>query len=235
MTRNGAAPLKRIRTRRVADDVFERIRGAILERRFQPGERLDIPAMAAKLGVSQMPVRQAIGRLSDAGLIEIRPRSGTYVAQLRPREVAETFDIRRALERLAAESAVRNATEADVASLESLVAAMEAAVSDGENQRRHDELNTEFHRRILELSGNRKLISMYDRLNAHIKIARIHAQHREWRRRVDLEQQEHRRIAAAFRNRDAAELADALETHILRAKEALVADLESRSESAAAD
>ena len=104
--------LTRIARRRISDDVYDQIREAILERTFQPGERLSIPDLARRFDVSQMPVRQAVGRLHDEGLVDVRPRSGTFVAQAEERDIAETFDIRRALERLAAESAVVNASEA---------------------------------------------------------------------------------------------------------------------------
>jgi DNA-binding GntR family transcriptional regulator len=225
----------KIHRRRIADDVYERIRDAILTRGFLPGERVDIPALAKTFDVSQMPVRQAIGRLADAGLVEIFPRSGTYIAQIDPREIAETFEVRCALERLAAASAVRNATAADVEAIAALVDAMDETVDDSGRRRRHEELNTAFHRRIVELSGNRKLLEIYEDLEAHIKIARVHAASGEWRARVAQEQIEHRGIVDALRRRHAAEMADALTNHIRRAQRNLLADLARPAEAPAAD
>jgi DNA-binding GntR family transcriptional regulator len=233
--KNHAAGFAKIHRRRIADDVYERIREAILSRRFQPGERVDITALAKTFDVSQMPVRQAIGRLADAGLVAIVPRSGTYIAQIDPREISETFDVRCALERLACESAVHNASDEDIALIGGLVDAMDGTVVDIEQRRRHDELNTEFHRRIVKLSGNHKLFQIYEDLEAHIKIARIHSGSEEWRARVAQEQAEHRVIVDALRRRQADKMADALTEHIRRAQKNLLADLERRESAPAAD
>ena len=238
MNRNVRKPaigLGKIHRRRVADDVYERIRAAILSRRFEPGERVDIPALAKTFDVSQMPVRQAIGRLADAGLVEIVPRSGTYIAQIDPREISETFDVRCALERLACETAVQNVTPEELEAITALVQAMDETVDDVDRRRRHEELNTEFHRRIVLLSGNRKLVEIYEDLEAHIKIARVHSASEEWRARVAQEQTEHRLITEALRRRRADEMGHALTDHIRRAQRNLLADLERRTSAPAAD
>ena len=63
--------LKPIARQRLSDVVYDQIRQAILDRRFEPGERLSIPDLAARFDVSQMPVRQAVERLQDDGLVRI--------------------------------------------------------------------------------------------------------------------------------------------------------------------
>ena len=223
--------LKRIARRRLSDDVYEQIRQAILERRFQPGERLSIPDLAARFDVSQMPVRQAVERLYDEGLVEVRPRSGTYVAEVDEKDIADTFDIRRALERLAAETAVQNVTDGDVAELEAMVKRMDA-LSGGRRKdpEAHDRLNSEFHHRIIALSGNRRLSEIYDELNAHLKIARVHLSSQDWGSRVEREQTEHREIVDALRRRGAEQLADVLSRHITRSKQALIGDIRRSAE-----
>ena len=224
-TNDGAARLTRIKRRTVADDVYDQIRKAILNRSFDPGERLNIPAIAKRFDVSQMPVRQAISRLAQAGLVEIKPRSGTFVAKVEAREVIETFDLRRALECLAAETAATEATDAELDDIERLVNDMVRSMEGEPDPARHDRLNTEFHRRIVALSRNEKLIDMYEQLNAHIKIARIHRRGTGWAQRVALEMKEHRQILLALRNRHAGRLAQALSNHIERAKNVLAADV----------
>ena len=233
LTRSGA--FSRIQRRRLVDDVHERLRAAILERRFEPGERLDIRALAELFDVSQMPVRLAIGRLADAGLVRIVPRSGTFVAEIDPREIAETFDVRCALERMAGETAAAMLSESDIDALDELTEGMQSTIGDEDGRRRHDELNTEFHRRIVRAASNSKLFAIYEELAAHIKIARVHSAHAEWRSRVAREQTEHREIVAALRRRDGQAAGDLLARHIRRAKGALMADLESRRDAPAAD
>jgi len=222
----GAIRLTRIDRRRISDDVYDQIRRAILERQVVPGQRLSIPDLAERFDVSQMPVRQAIGRLSDEGLVEVRPRSGTYVVQIEARDIEETFEIRRALERLAAETAAPNATPKDIEKLESLVHQMDTVGRENLDHEGHDRLNSEFHRRIIQLSGNQKLFEIYDHLNAHLKIARIHLSSKEWPLRVEREQAEHREIVNALRDGDSKSLADALDRHISRSKAVLVSEIE---------
>ena len=224
-TTNGAFKLTRIKRRNVADDVYDQIRQAIVHRRFEPGERLNIPAIAKRFDVSQMPVRQAISRLAQSGLVEIKPRSGTFVAKLETREVIETFDLRRALECLAAETAVDEVTDAEADEIESVIDAMEQSMEGEPDPVRHDRLNTDFHRRIIALSRNEKLIDVYEQLNAHMKIARIHKRRTTWARRVAIEIKEHRQILRALRKRKGALLAEALSNHIERSKRVLTADL----------
>lgn len=211
-------------TTKLADAVHESLRADILARRSEPGQRLDVPGLAQRFRTSQMPVRQAIGRLADAGLVDVKPRSGSYVTRLDVKEISQTFDVRRALEQLAAESAVRNVTAEDLQTLESLVEGIDAAVLVGDTER-HDQLNSEFHDRLIRLSGNDKLVQIYEDLNAHIKIARIHLETRDWAQRTELERIEHRAILDALHRRDESELSTALTRHIERSKQVLIADL----------
>ncbi len=213
--------ITRIRRQGITDSVYDALRQAILQRVFHPGERLHVEALAEKFDVSLMPVRQAIQRLAAEGLMEVRPRSGTYVARLSARNVAETFDLRRALECLAAETAILHVTDVVLGQMRETLDQMRSA----ENSQ-HLRLNTSFHRLLVELSGNRRLLDTYDHLNAHIQIARIHQSTADWAQRTDQERREHAEIYQALRSRDAGRLSDALARHIERAKKALIADLE---------
>lgn len=141
------------------------------------------------------------------------------------REVIEAFDLRRALECLAAETAVDEVTDVEADEIECLVDAMEQSMEGEPDPVRHDRLNSDFHRRIVALSRNEKLIDMYAQLNAHTKIARIHRLGTTWAQRVALEIKEHWQILRALRKHKAALLAEALSDHIERSKRILTADL----------
>ena len=224
-------PLER---RRISDHVYEALLHAILEHRFKPGERLSIPDLSESLDVSQMPVRQAIDRLSEEGFVDIRPRSGTFVVQADEREVAETFDLRRALDGLAAESAVLHVCDQDIAELGEYIRQMDkfaALGSDGMGT--HDRLNWEFHLLIVRLSDNEKLHEMYKQLNAHLKIASVHVSSRDWAARVPQAQAEHREMVDALENRCAEALSAVLARHVERGKAALLSDIRAARESAA--
>lgn len=210
---------------RASDSVYEALRSAILSRSFEPGQRLNVHELAAQLGVSLTPVKDALTRLEAEALIEIRPRSGTYVSAMSADDVAEAFDIRCALECLAAEKALARATPADVAHLRKLADVISEPGDDDEARLRHEARNIEFHKRIVTLSGSKRLLQMYESLDAHIQIARIHRGHGDWKMRLSSEREEHLAIAAAFTEGDAATLVASLRRHIMRAAESLVADL----------
>ena len=213
---------------RISDHVYEHLLHAILEHRYRPGQRLSIPRIASRLTVSQMPVRQAIDRLSEEGLVDVRPRSGTFVAQADAREIAETFDIRRALDKLAAETAVDHVCSQDIVELDRLVRQMDVFAARGaDGMGSHDRLNWEFHLLIVRLSGNEKLYEMYKQLNAHLKIASVHVSNLDWAARVPQAQREHRAMVSALRARSSRDLAALLEEHVRRSKIALINDIRS--------
>ena len=218
-------PLAKIEQRRATDEVHQALRDAILTRVFAPGQRLNVEDLSADLGVSFTPVRQALQLLAAEGLIVIQPRSGTYVATLSPRDVEETFDIRRALECLAAETAVVNATEEDIDAARALLERLAVPVESEQDRTNHQVANTELHHLIVRLSGNRRLTEMYDGLNAHLTIARLHRVNVSWQSRLDLEHAEHEQIVDALCRRDSRALQAALRKHIGRAKRELVSEL----------
>ncbi len=215
------AELNQIRRERAADSIYDALRQAILDHAFRPGERLDVQSLARKFDVSPTPVKSAIQMLATVGLVDIRPRSGTFVARSTAGDVAETFDIRRALECLAAETAVVNLSDDVLRHIAELIERMRARLG----AQPHYRYNTEFHRTLIQLSGNRKLLEMYDDLNAHIRIARIHSFQGAWQARVPEEHAEHLAIFMALKDRNACELIRCLTKHIDRAKNILVESL----------
>jgi GntR family transcriptional regulator, rspAB operon transcriptional repressor len=210
---------------RASDSVFEVLRDSILTRVFRPGDRLDVKAVATQLGVSPTPVKDAINRLAAEGLIDVRPRSGTYVAEISPQAVAETFEIRRALECLAAETLVPRLTPEHDERFAQIFYALERPIDSEDARRAHDQKNIELHLLIVEASGNQRLLELYHSLNAHLTIARIHLRRRPDEARLEQERREHRAIGDALMARDAKRLVAALGQHIKRAGQALVEDV----------
>ena len=220
--------LVKLQRERAVDAVYEALRQAIVSSLMKPGERLNVDDLAHKLGVSLTPVRGAIQQLATEGLVEIRPRSGTFVANLTAQDVEETFKIRCALECLAAEEGIANITGQDIARLQELLQFLRRPVENEAEQTIHEKNNSELHQIIVRSSNNRRLIELYEGLQAHIKIARIHSGESNWADRLDEEQMEHQAIVVAIEKRDAKELGTALRKHIYRAKDALVATLRTR-------
>jgi GntR family transcriptional regulator, rspAB operon transcriptional repressor len=220
-----AVAIAPVRRERASDAAYESLRQAIMGQVFLPGERLNVPEIARKLGVSLTPAKEALGRLASEGLVEIRPRSGTFVTDISPEDVAETFDLRTALECLAAEKAVGRFTAQDLDTLDRLLVELERPMVSERDRVAHDRANVELHNLIVERSGNRRLIQLYRSLNAHIKIARIHRSHERWSARLADEQAEHREIVEALKARDGERARSALREHIGRAARNLMDDL----------
>lgn len=218
--------LTKISRKRAVDEVYEALREAIIQHVFQPGQRLVVEDLARKLGVSLTPVRSAVQMLTSDGLVEIHPRSGTFVATLSPQDVEETFDIRLALESLAMEKAIRLITPDQVERLEQLLRVLSECMDKEEGRQEHDEANHEFHQILIEASGNKRLLEMYESLNAHIQIARLHAERTDWRARVQAEQKEHEEMLAALKRKDTRAAVSATRRHIEGAKRALMTQLQ---------
>ena len=220
--------LTRIKHESATDAVHTALKQAILSSVLRPGERLHVHQLAEQLGVSLTPVRNAVQLLEAEGLVEVRPRSGTFVASMSADDVRETFAIRRALECLAVEAAATELTEEELATLQNLHERMRRPVSSEASKKQHELDNAEFHLTILRAAHNRKLLEMYQALNAHIRIARIHAGESTWERRLQQEQREHQAILKALAARDAERAVAAMREHIERSGESMLRSLAER-------
>jgi len=217
--------LTKLTRQRTSDEVYQALRQSILSHLFEPGQRLQVDEIAAKLGVSLTPVRHAIQQLATEGLIEVRPRSGTFVARLTAQDVDETFDLRTALECLAAEGAVELVSASQLAEMRRLLGELGREVADDNDRKRHEQDNRCFHRLLIEASGNRRLAEAYEGLNAHLQIVRVHSQQSDWAERLQIEHAEHEEIASALEARDLPRLQAALRNHIQRARRSLIEGL----------
>jgi len=137
------------------------LEAAIISGRLQPGERILSEVVAAELGLSRMPVREALQALEAAGLVTLRPNRGAVVAELAAEHVAELLEMREVLEGLAARLAARRATPAEIEDLDALIAAMRRAAADPALWvERHEA----FHDRLAVLSGRPRLAAELRRI-----------------------------------------------------------------------
>jgi DNA-binding GntR family transcriptional regulator len=133
--------------------VSEKIRGQILAGRLKPGERLIEDRLSAELGVSRVPVREALRGLSMEGLVRLEPNRGASVTEVTPELLAELVEVRTLLEALNARLAARRHDPEIVALLQdTLRRGNEAAQSGTADQLA--QLNAEFHERLAEASRN---------------------------------------------------------------------------------
>jgi DNA-binding GntR family transcriptional regulator len=184
-------PLAAVR-QRVRDELRERI----LSGRLQPGDRLVERDLAEDLGVSRIPVREAIRSLESEGFVVVRSPRRVVVRELSRVDVAELFDVREALEVLAAGLAADRADRAGLRKLERLLAQAERAISDGRASK-ITEVNNRFHEEIIALAGNGLLATMIQPLQG-----RLHWLTRQNEHWSDL-LAEHRRLYDAIASGDA--------------------------------
>ena len=145
------------------------IREAIASGELKPGDQIVEAAMAARIGVSRSPVREALRQLEQQGLVESVPNKGTYVAALGPADVEEIVLLRGALEGLAARLAADRMGRRDVRALEDIVQRMERHTGPGPHEESaFIEADAEFHSALVRFSGHRRLQRMWSELDPFI-------------------------------------------------------------------
>jgi DNA-binding GntR family transcriptional regulator len=143
----------------LADNAYQQIKDWIVRYYLKPGARLHVKDLAQALGISQTPVREALSMLEREHLIEREPQKGFRVSALSMQEVEDLYDLRIALEVLAARQAAQRMTLSDRKRLSGLLREVGRLMKSGHKQGML-ELEQDFHVIILEASGNKPLAEM---------------------------------------------------------------------------
>ncbi|MFT8243830.1 GntR family transcriptional regulator [Roseomonas sp. BN140053] len=207
------SPLTEADTASLADRVYRRLRDAIVDGTLAPGARVPERSLAASLGVSTAPVRDALRRLDAEGLVVTLPRRGTVVADFGEAQLEQMGRIRVALEAVAAEFAARRAGPADIAALSAQLAAMRDATGRGDA----DTLaaaNERFHAAVHALADNPFLSHTLRALRGYEQVGRRRslAAPGELRRAL----REHAALLAALRRGDPERAGARMRAHGLR-------------------
>jgi DNA-binding GntR family transcriptional regulator len=199
------------------DRIHDRLRAAIISGELPPGSPVIEAELAAKLGASRTPIREALRRLESEGLLEPRGLRGSVVRALDASEVACIFEIREALESLAARRAARAIREPDLRKLDALVDAMREATDDPNEMERAD---TSFHDVILANAEGDRLKKMLTDLREELIAYRFLSLSDAPRRHETIG--EHEAILAALRAHDEDEAAARTAHHIAHARSAVM-------------
>lgn len=191
--------------------VYAHLRDEILANRLPPGSVLSEVPLAASLGVSRGPIREALGRLASEGLVTIRPRRGAIVSTLSHEEFLQAYQVRESLEALAIRLAVPRFTDEELARIDELVKQQADAV-DRDEVEAFFALNNTFHQMFVDASGNAPLQDMYRQLIGHM--GRYQMRSLALRGTVRRSVAEHRAIARACRARDPERAERLLRNHI---------------------
>ena len=195
----------------VADTVFDHLHRLILSLAMPPGTRLSEAEVAAQLGTSRQPVRDAFYRLSKLGFLTIRPQRATTVSHISEAMVMQARFVRAAIEAETMRAACERLTEADLAALDDLLEAQRHAVDD---PMRFHQLDDRFHREICERAGHGYVWETIRENKAHMD--RVRFLSLAFASRDAFE--EHLQIMAALRARDADGAARELHSHLARIK-----------------
>jgi DNA-binding GntR family transcriptional regulator len=198
-----------IQPQTLARQVYEHLLGKIFAGELKPGSALRESELSTQLGVSRTPVREALGRLSEYGVVQSRANHGCVVSQLGRDELIHIHQVREALEGLAAELACGKLTDADFVRLKALASAAQDPAAP-EYFKACDEYDVGLHRLIADRSGNPILAREIRKLQDMTML--IHDQLESFLiggRRVDPEEQweirrncwdEHNAIVAALKS-----------------------------------
>jgi DNA-binding GntR family transcriptional regulator len=160
--------LPRVRRTLLRDTAYEVIRDAIVRADLPPGTVVSNAAVAEQLGLSRAPVRDALARLADEGLVETKPQSYTRVTPLVLKEVRDAAEVVRAMHELAARTAVPLLTAGHIAALRAANRRFEAATGAGDVDAAL-EFDDELHGVLVGVCGNRAVAATIERYTPLIR------------------------------------------------------------------
>lgn len=161
--------LRAVESGGLRQEISDILRQAIWEGVLKPGQRLNEQWLSTRIGVSRPPLREAIRVLEQEGLVESIPRRGSFVRLLTGQDIFEIYTIRCALEGLAAELVMDRDAPDDLAQLEEPIDRLEEKPQEDIRGQIEDDLT--FHRTLVGLSRNRRLMAIWDQLVGQIRLA----------------------------------------------------------------
>jgi DNA-binding GntR family transcriptional regulator len=210
-------PLAEEETLSLGERAYRRLRDSILQGGLAAGAKVSERGLATALGISAQPVREALRRLEQDGLVVTLPRRGTVVAEIGPERLAELGRIRAALEGVAAALAAERMPEAHLAALADVVKAMRGATTAADHEALA-ELNERFHALVQGATGNLFLVRSLEALRAYDEHGRPHAVGSQ-PNALPQALREHVSILAALKARDATLAESRMRAHVLRSLE----------------
>lgn len=197
----------------LSDQIYDHLRVAIISDQLKPGEKLIELDIAAQMGTSQGPVREALQRLEHDGLVERRARSATFVTKVSPDEMHELFSIRSMIEGYAIQRTATKITPDQCRVLDEMIQQM------AESGRQNEiiplaQYDMQFHRLIVEWSGSAGLLLGWVPLSSQIQRFIIQSHPLHYPNFVEVGMR-HQPIVEALRQHDSDGAARAVQDHIM--------------------
>ena len=198
----------------LAERAYEEIREALCQGRFSPGDILSESQLAAQLGMSRTPVREALRALASEDWLEIRTGIGAYVKPLSAKDIEDLYEVRCLLEVQAARTAVSRVTDQEIDSLEDRFRALLAECEEGRppDAGQFSALDWEFHELIVERCQNHYIKTIMANNNSIVK--RYQVLSIEALNDIRESTRQHLELLDILRRRNGEELAQALRRHL---------------------
>ena len=203
--------------------VYDLLFNWLITKKVKPGDRLIEEKLAKQLNISRTPIRAALSRLSQDGLIDLIPRKGGSVKKLNARDVEEVYELREVLEGLAVRLSGQKLTEKDLNNLKELLKQSKTLLSK-DSATQLAKLDSEFHRVIIRNCDNERLTEFFDSLYNFVQIFRVMGYYRPIRAKQAWK--EHAKILEALAKRDINKAQELMEEHIKNTKEYISGDFE---------
>lgn len=213
-----------LRANSLATAAQQAIERMILDGAIAPGAKLTEAWLSERLGVSRGPIREAFRRLEEAGLVRQEKNRGVFVRDIPHEEAAEIYDLRAAMDELVGRRLAETITPTQLRALRAVVDRMEQAAKADDRDAYHT-LNLQFHDRLVEFAGNRKMAAIYGKLVKELAL---------FRRRnladatvLPHSAAEHRAILKAIASGDAEVAGRVMYEHVIESKRRALADTRS--------
>jgi len=199
-----------LRTRTLSSIVEREIGRMVYDGELTVGDHINEYTLAARLGVSRGPVREACRKLEQAGLLHCVVNRGMFVRDFTPQEVMELYDLRASLIGYAARRVAKGITRDQLSVLDSLVERMEEAAQGGDCETYYP-INLDFHATILAFGGCARILNIYTETDIVLHLFRRRRPHSSGE--MIMANSEHRAMAKAFRMRNGTRCALLMERH----------------------
>ena len=192
--------------------IYKMLRREITTLRLSPGKALSEENLAKRFKLSRTPVREALRRLSHEGLVELIPRKGAFVSKIGLSDVREIFQIREAMEGIAARIAAPRIDEKKLDMIENVLYSG--------NDKDAEQAGKKLHELILEHAENKRLLDLLRILR--VQLERMYVYARALPDRDKQSREEHKKIVKSIRQRDPALAEGAVREHIVSTMQSVI-------------
>jgi DNA-binding GntR family transcriptional regulator len=215
--------MKLVRPKSLTDMVADEVRARIIDGRIALGAGLSENSLAAELGISKTPVREALLQLKQEGLVQVQPQRGTYVFRLEGEQVIMISELREVLELAAMKAALARNAEALAARMSSIYNTMREAY-EADDRVAYRKLDGEYHEAIIDLCGNNYIRGAYRQIAFCVAALRSRLSTEAQLNKASIA--DHREILRLVKARESAALIKLLRAHINQTRDSYLDVLE---------